>query len=208
MLCMTYFLTAISLEQQKLQKMLDDFQHQIQNIQSGISTKVQDHYFHSLDVAIKNFYQVEKQCQARKVDMYLIPAIYEKSPPSDQLLAELESLKSNSIELFMAMQEQFGSCFDMGVSTIGEVCNAMKQYCELQQAILTKEETELVPMAQQSLPFDVWFSISAQCLADQESVKGREKSRGRENPSKKLLENAAKNHLPENGKSMVQHAPC
>lgn len=175
---MTYFLTAISLEQQKMQKILDDFKHQIQSIQSDISTKVQDHYFHSLDVTIKNFYQVEKQSQTRKVDLYLIPAIHKTTQSTDQILTELASLKSSSLELFMGMQQQIGLCFDKGVSTMGELCNAMKKYCEIQQAILTKEETELVPMAQQSLPFDVWFSISAKCLSDQEKVKDQEKLKG------------------------------
>ncbi|HEY8099610.1 MAG TPA: hypothetical protein VIF82_02560, partial [Burkholderiaceae bacterium] len=106
---------------------------------------------HSIDVTIKNFYQVEKQSQARKVDLYLIPAIHETVPSTDQILAELASLKSSSMKLFMDMQQQIGLCFDKGVSTMNELCNAMKEYCEIQQAILTKEEKELVPMAQQSL---------------------------------------------------------
>lgn len=208
MLCMTYFLTAISLEQQKMQKILDDFKHHVQSMQSGISTKVQDHYFHSLDVTIKNFYQVEKQCTTRKVDMYLIPAIHEATAPAGKILAELESLKSSSMELFVEMQKQIGSCFDKGVSTMGELCNAMNQYCELQQTILTKEETELVPMAQQALPFDVWFSISAKCLADQENVKGREKlkSDDNENSSKKILKNIEKNYMHEKSKPAIQYA--
>ncbi|MGZ5788840.1 MAG: hypothetical protein ACXWJF_05265 [Burkholderiaceae bacterium] len=158
-----------------MQKILDDFAHHIQDIQTDISTTVQDHYFHSLDVTVKNFYQVEKTCQARKVDLYLIPAIHKSTQSTDKILAELDSLKSVSMELFMTMQQQFGECFDKGVSAMNELCDAMKKYCEIQQAILTKEETELVPMARQSLPFDVWFSISAECLADQEKVKGQEK---------------------------------
>lgn len=206
MLCMTYFLTAISLEQQKLQKILDEFKHQIQNIQSDISTKVQDHYFHSLDVTIKNFYQVEKQCQARKVDLYLIPAIHNTPMPADQILHELESLKSNSMELFMEMQKQIEACFDNGVLTMSELCNAMKQYCEIQQAILSKEETELMPMAQQSLPFDVWFSISAKCLTDQETVKGKDKSRINQKLEEKFQKNSGKNMAAEKNKPSLQFA--
>jgi hemerythrin-like domain-containing protein len=206
MLCMTYFLTAISLEQQKLQKILDEFKHQIQNIQSDISTKVQDHYFHSLDVTIKSFYQVEKQCQARKVDMYLIPAIHNTAMPADHILDELESLKSNSMELFMEMQKQIEVCFDNGVLTMSELCNAMKQYCEIQQTILSKEETELMPMAQQALPFDVWFSISAKCLADQETVKGKEKSSINQNSEKKFQKISGKNIAIDKNKHSVQFA--
>jgi hemerythrin-like domain-containing protein len=199
---MTYFLTAISLEQQKMQRILDDFKHHIHGIQSDISTKLQDHYLHSIDVTIKNFYQVEKQSQARKVDLYLIPAIHETVPSTDQILAELASLKSSSMKLFMDMQQQIGLCFDKGVSTMNELCNAMKEYCEIQQAILTKEEKELVPMAQQSLQFDVWFSISAQCLADQEKVKDREKLNGIHHSSKKI----PKNNVIEKNRPSVQYA--
>jgi hemerythrin-like domain-containing protein len=204
MLCMTYFLTAISLEQQKMQKILDEFKHNIQDIQSGISTKVQDHYFHSLDVTIKNFYQMEKQCHARKVDLYLIPAIHQSTPSTEQILSELESLKSGSMELFTSMQQQFEACVDKGVSTIGELCNAMKEYCELQQAILTKEETELLPMATQSLPFDVWFSISAECLADQEKRKSRGKLKGMENFPRRSF--TSEEMSSEKNKAMVQCA--
>lgn len=189
MLCMTYFLTAISLEQQRLQKILDDFQHHIQSVQSGISTKMQDHYFHSLDVTIKNFYQIEKQCQASKIDLYLLPAIHDTAGSADEIVAELESLKSSSMELFMEMQQQIAACFDQGVLTMGELCTAMKRYCEIQQTILAKEKTELVPRAQQSLPFDVWFSISAKCLADQENVKPRKQAKSDLDSPKKFLKN-------------------
>lgn len=173
MLCMTYFLTAISLEQQKLQKILDDFKKQINEIQSDISTKVQHHYFQAVEMTIKNFYRVEKQCQTRKVDLYLIPEIHKTSKPTEQILAELESLKSRSMTLFIDMQQQLGSCVDKGIETMEELFGAMQLYCEMQQAILQKEEQELVPMAQQVLPFDAWFSMSTKCMEDQAKNKTR-----------------------------------
>jgi hypothetical protein len=203
---MTYFLTAISLEQQRLQKILDDFKNHIQGVQAGISTKMQDHYFQSLDVTIKNFYQVEKQCQERKVNMYLIPAIHETTKPADEILAELEFLKANSVNLFMEMQQQFGSCFDKGVTTMAELCNAMQRYCDMQQTILSKEEKELVPMAQQSLPFDVWFSISAKCLADQESSRDRDRVKSDGNAAKKFTKGIGGTYVLEMPKQTVQHA--
>jgi hemerythrin-like domain-containing protein len=202
---MTYFLTAISLEQQKLQKILDDFQHHIQGVQSGVSTIVQDHYFHTLDATIKNFYQIEKQCQTRKVDMYLIPAIHQAAGSADQIVSELESMKSSSMEVFMEMQKQLASCFDKGVSTMGELCNAMKQYCEIQQAIMMKEETELVPMAQQALPFDVWFSISAKCLSDQENGRKGEISKEAQNTLKKFPKSSELPYFLEKNKPVPQH---
>jgi hypothetical protein len=203
---MTYFLTAISLEQQRLQKILDDFKNHIQNVQAGISTKMQDHYFQSLDVTIKNFYQVEKQCQERKVNMYLIPAIHETTKPADEVLAELEFLKSNSVNLFMEMQQQIGSCFDKGVTTMAELCNAMQRYCDMQQTILSKEEKELLPMAQQSLPFDVWFTISAKCLADQENSKDRERAKTDRASEKKFPKGIESAYVLDMPKQTVQHA--
>ena len=172
---MTYFLTAISLEQQKLQKILDDFKNHVHEVQTGISTKVQHHYFQSLEITIKNFYHVEKQCKTRKVDLYLIPAIHNTAQPAEQILSELESLKASSMNLFVDMQQQISSCVDKGIETMEELFCAMQQYCEMQQTILKKEEQELVPMAQQVLPFDVWFSMSAKCLADQEKNNKRTK---------------------------------
>jgi hemerythrin-like domain-containing protein len=205
MLCMTYFLTAVSLEQQKLQKILDEFKHHVQSIQSDIST-VQDQYFHSLEVTIKNFYRLEQQCQARKVDRYLIPAIHKTTQSTEQLLAELDSLKSSSVELFIGMQQQAGACFDKGVATMNEVYNAMQKYCDIQQAILAKEEQELVPMAQQLLPFDVWFSISAKCLADQENVKKQEKTSSNHVSPRKYSRTGERRHTVERTKAALRYA--
>jgi hypothetical protein len=206
MLCMTYFLTAVSLEQQKLQKILDEFKNHVQSIQSDMST-VQDHYFHSWDATIKNFYQVEKQCKARKVDRYLIPAIHKTTKSTEQLLAELESLKSSSVDLYMDMQKQIGACFDKGVATMNGLYSAMQQYCEIQQAILCKEEKELVPMAQQLLPFDVWFSISTECLADQENVKKQEKLMPLHDSPRRFSRAADKQLIPEKNKAAIRYAP-
>jgi hypothetical protein len=169
MLSTTYFLTALSIEQRKLHKILTDFQQHLQAVQSGISASVQEHYFDSLETAIKNFYQLENHCHERKIDLYLIPAIDKSAKDADQILAEIELLKSRSMNIFIDMQEKVEACFDQGISTVEAMCGAMKQYCDIQQAILTKEKNELVPMAQQRLPVDVWFSISAKCLADQDA---------------------------------------
>jgi hypothetical protein len=57
-------------------------------------------------------------------------------------------------------------------------------------------------MAQQSLPFDVWFSISAKCLADQEKDRDREKLSHIHNSSKKILMNS----MLEKNKPSAQYA--
>ena len=106
----------------------------------------------------------------------------------------------------MEMQKHIEACFDNSVLTMSELCNAMKQYCEIQQTILSKEETELMPMAQQALPFDVWFSISAKCLADQETVKGKEKSKINQVTEKKYQKSSSKNMAIDKNKLPLQFA--
>jgi hypothetical protein len=167
MLSTTYILTAISVEQKKLGKAFTELKKHIQNIQSEIVAKVQENYFQSFETAIKTFFQIEKRCHERKMEMYVLPAVNLWAQDQDPVLTDLADLRSSSTDLFIEMQKQLNLCFESGLSTVGSICNVMKSYCEIQQTILAKEEKELIPLALQRLPFDVWFSIASQCLSDQ-----------------------------------------
>lgn len=162
MLTATYSLVTIAAEQERVRSILRRVQQYLQTTWDGL----QHIDFGFLDTAFGKLLQLDKYCQSRKIEMYLIPALRRASKEADALIIELELLTAKSADTLRSVGEQLASTFDLSSVKVNEICHAMELYCGNVAIRLEKEDKELFPLAQRLFSVDDWFSIAAQFLAD------------------------------------------
>ena len=119
-----------------------------------------------LESALKKLTQFDQYCHARKVELYVIPAVRGATTEVDSLLAELESMSAHGVAILQSAQEQLHQAFDQGVAKLKDLWRAMEFYCDNLLKRLAKEEEELLPMIGRLLSIDEWFEIAAKFLRD------------------------------------------
>jgi hemerythrin-like domain-containing protein len=162
MLTATYSLVAISTEQKNTRSILHTLH---QYIQSCLS-KLQELDPGKLESALNKLTQFDRYCHARKVEMYVIPAVRGATREVDSLLAELESMSARGVDILRSVQNQLRQAYEQGIAKINELCNSLEIYCDNLLKRLAKEEEELLPMVGRLLTVDEWFSIAAKFLSD------------------------------------------
>ncbi len=170
MLTATYSLVAISAEQKNARSILSTLRQYIHSCWKSL----QDLDLVKIEAAFNKLTQFDQYCHARKVEMYVIPAVRGATREVDSLLAELESMSARGIDILRSVQDQLRQAFDQGIVKINELCNAMEVYCDNLFKRLAKEEEELLPMVGRLLTVDEWFPIAAKFLKDDaENLKRR-----------------------------------
>lgn len=162
MLTATYSIVTISAEQKSARSILSRLRQYIQSC----LTRLQEIDLPKLESTLNKLTQFDQYCHARKVELYVIPAIRGTTHEVDSLLAELESMSARAVDILKSAQEQLRQAFDQGVEKINELCSAMEIYCDNLLKRLAKEEEELMPMVGRLLSVDEWFALAAKFLSD------------------------------------------
>ncbi|HJW54744.1 MAG TPA: hemerythrin domain-containing protein [Burkholderiaceae bacterium] len=169
MLTATYSLVAISAEQKNAQTILRKLRQYIQ----ACVKKLQEVDISKLETMFNKLTQFDQYCHARKVEVYLIPAIRGATHEVDSLLAELESMSARAITILKSVQDHLRQAWGQGVDKIQELYNAMEIYCDNLLTRLTREEQELLPILERLFSIDEWFAIAAKFLSDDADQKNR-----------------------------------
>jgi len=162
MLTTTYSLVAISTEQKNVLSLLSRLQHTIRQCWENLK----EFDLPQLEAALNQLTQFDRYCQARKVELYVIPAVRGVAEEVDVLLAELESMTACGVAILRSVKEQLRHAIEEGADKLNELCKTMEVYCEHLFKRLAKEENELLPMVGRILTPEEWFPIAAKFLLD------------------------------------------
>jgi hemerythrin-like domain-containing protein len=169
MLTVTYSLVTISAEQKNVRNLLFRLRQDIENCLK----KLQELDLTKVEAILNKLAQFDRYSHARKVEVYVIPAIRGTAHEVDLLLAELESMSAQAIVILKAAQERLRQAFVRGIDEVRELYRAMQVYCDSLLNRLAKEEEELLPMVGRLLSIDEWFPIAAQFLSDDDNARRR-----------------------------------
>lgn len=161
MLTATYTLVAVSNEQKNARIILSQLRLYIDECMKRI---------HELDLTkieaiLNHLNQFDQYCRARKFELYLIPSIRGTAVEIDHLVGELESISTRAMETLKEVRERLLHSLEANIETCGELCHAMKVYCDNLLGRLTKEE-ELLPLLGRMLSNEQWFPIATQFLSE------------------------------------------
>lgn len=162
MLTATYSLVAIAAEQKTTYSILAKLKQYIQGTLDGRQSVDPA----ALESAIDRLAQFDIYCHSRKVEVYVIPALRSSTEDVDQLLTELESLSAAARRILASLQQRIERAIQWGTAEVNQMCLAMEQYCDKMFRRLAKEEQQLLPVVNQLLSNEEWFSLGAQFLSD------------------------------------------
>ena len=161
MLTATYALISLSVEQKRAHNLLSTVQQLFQN-SSADRQRIDPTILESV---VSQFTKLDESCHRRKVEVYVIPAIQKATKEADSLLAELESLSAIGLRILRSVRERVRQAFDQGVIEVKELYSSIELYCTNLLQRLTKEEEELLPLAERVISSEEWFAIGAQFLS-------------------------------------------
>lgn len=163
MLTATYSLVTISAEQKNVRNLLSRLREYI----DACVKSLKEPDLGKIETALNKLTQFDRYCHARKVEMYLIPSVRGMAHEIDALLAELESMSARAIEMLKTAQEKLLQVVEQGIEKVRELFRVMQNYCDNLLKRFAREEEELLPLLEQRLPGDQWFSIAAKFLSDE-----------------------------------------
>lgn len=174
MLTATYSLVAIAAEQDKSRAMLSRLQQYLQSTWKGL----QSIDFSFLESAFGKLMQFDKYLGTRKLERFLIPSLRHAGRDAENLVAELDALRSKGAGILRSIGEQLAEAFESSAVKINRICHAMESYCGTVLVRLEREERELIPLARRMFSIDDWFTVAAQFLSDDGDADGRQRSVG------------------------------
>jgi len=118
-----------------------------------------------LESVVSQLTKLDESCHRRKVEVYVIPAIQKATKEADPLLAELESLRAIGLRILGAVKERLRQTFGHRVIEVKELYSSIELYCNNLLQRLTKEEEELLPLAERVISSEEWFAIGTQFLS-------------------------------------------
>ncbi|WP_420474605.1 hypothetical protein [Noviherbaspirillum sp. ST9] len=163
MLTTTYSMVVLSSEQQNTRRILGKLEQYLHNA-SWLCADGVDRVW--LERVLHKVMKVDKYCQQRKVELYVIPALRQAPSEVAGLLDRIDALCNDAMRILLHVCSQMeravaGSCAD-----VIALVNAIELYCRQMTARLSFEEDELFPAARQLLSTEAWFQIAASCLSD------------------------------------------
>lgn len=162
MLTATYSFVAISAEQKIARSILARLKQYVQSTLSNLQTIDVG----TLESTLSRLAQFDSYCRARKVEMYVIPAMRGSSAEADQLIVELESFSVAAMHSLTSLYDSLHRVLEQETVEIVQLRVAMEQYCDKLFKRFAKEEEELFPLAHRWLSTDAWFAIGTQFLSD------------------------------------------
>lgn len=175
MLTTTYSMVVLSSEQQNTRRILGKLEQYLHNA-SWLCADGVDRVW--LERVLHKLMMVDKYCQQRKVELYVIPALRRMSSDAVGLLERLDALCAEVMRILLRVCSQMeravaGSCAD-----VIALVTAIELYCQQVTARLSLEEDELFPAARQLLSTEAWFQIAASCLSDSNARHPQERASG------------------------------
>jgi hypothetical protein len=167
MLTTTYSMVVLSSEQQNARRILEKLEQYLQSA-AWMCAYGLDRVW--LERVLHKLMRVDKYCQQRKVERYVIPALRQASADADGLLERLDAIGSDAMRILLYVCSQF-ECVATGSETgsdidVGRLVTTIELYCRHVLARLSLEEDELFPAARHLLSTEAWFQIAARCLSD------------------------------------------
>jgi hypothetical protein len=174
MLCTTYVLTTIYLEQRtardKLQRLHTDTLSCLeQQPACGLG---------QLDALLESVFGFDSEFRARKIDAHVIPALSARKSGQAFLLGKLLQLKESAASALRASCEQMDTL--LGDMSVEDIVLSLSHYCDLILETLDKEAEELLPLLPSLLRDEDWFSIAARLSR---SVPGRMRAETSHSPA-------------------------
>jgi hemerythrin-like domain-containing protein len=163
MLTTTYSLIVINLEQKITQKMLLALEINMRNAHCNKDQKIDLSHIKTI---VSKFVQFDTYFHTRKIEIYVIPAIRKATENVNALLAELDSLSVQAMSIIRHAYEQIQLAIGKENIKVDALFSSMEQYCQNLLRIMSKEEEQLLPVAQGLLTGEEWFSIAVQCMSD------------------------------------------
>lgn len=161
MLTATYSLLSLSVEQKSVHKLLSSIQQLVQDSCAGkrcIDPPI-------LESAISQLTKLDEFFRQRKLEIYVIPAIRKATQEADSLLIELESLSAIGLAILESVRQQVRQGSNQSVTEVKTLYSSIELYCNHLFRRLSKEEDELLPLAQRVISSEEWFSIGIQFLS-------------------------------------------
>lgn len=163
MLTATYSLLSLSVEQKSVHKLLSSIQQLVQDSWAG--KRCIDPPIPILESVISQLTKLDEFFRQRKLEIYVIPAIRKATQEADSLLIELESLNAIGLGILESVRQQVRQGFNQSVTEVKTLYSSIELYCNHLFRRLSKEEDELLPLAQRVISSGEWFSIGIQFLS-------------------------------------------
>lgn len=160
MLTATYTLVALSVEQTNMRVSLHAVQQLVQKSYARQTALTSGQAGYVCDT-LRALYE---QCQRRKLDRFLLPALRRASSGADGLVAELDQLSRNAVEALATANR----LLQKGIDTEERVeafCTAVERFCAALSLRFEREELELFPVARAAIAGETWFAMAHQMLA-------------------------------------------
>lgn len=162
MLTATYALLTLSVEQNKERSFISRILHYLRSN----AAKPEEIDPARLQLQLDELTRFAESRHQHKVDACLIPAVRKATSEAAPLLADLESLSRNGSKMLRSVHRRMRLAFVHGSAHIKLLCRTMERYCQNLLARLTKEEQELLPLAQRVISSEEWFTIGTMFLSD------------------------------------------
>ena len=161
MLTATYSLVAIAAEQEKARKLLCKLQQYVQTAWKGL----QGLDFPFLETAFGKLTRLENYCRSRKLELYLMPVLRAASQEAEELVLELEGLRSRCTDVIRHIGRQLRGVTTLGAAGASGLLQSMETYCSCLSTRFEREEKELLPLARRLLSVEDWFTIATNFLS-------------------------------------------
>lgn len=120
----------------------------------------------TLDEALSRVAEFDAYWRARKLDLYLLPAMRGASQEVDQLLNELDAAASAAQRTLTAAFDCLQRALEQGGIDVADILPVLEQYAREVAARFAREEERLFPLAERWLSNDAWFAIGTKLLSD------------------------------------------
>ncbi|MDX1400586.1 MAG: hemerythrin domain-containing protein [Kiloniellales bacterium] len=96
-----------------------------------------------------------------KESSHLFPALRRRNEASGRVIDSLEEDHRKVGELHQELREALQSCRETGLEGLPDLCDSVEAYCRLEWDHMSREETEILPVASKCLSSEDWRDIDA-----------------------------------------------
>jgi hemerythrin-like domain-containing protein len=173
MLTATYALVTLSVEQKKSRGTLAGLHQELQSCVRSPETALHS----SIERILDQLVQFDEGCHWRNLELYVIPALRSAAAEGAALIAELESLSAAGEKNLGLVRYHLRQAYQQGSVGVLEMAAAMDRYCQSLMQRLTREESELLPLAEHVISSEEWFEIAAQFISHEAESQTRRQAR-------------------------------
>ncbi|HEY5800050.1 MAG TPA: hypothetical protein VIT92_07505 [Burkholderiaceae bacterium] len=155
MLTSTYAMVAFSVEQAMLRNEI---------VSCRLQAREQLRPGGAFDNVLAALDRVQRLCQWRKLELYLLPALRQAGRAAEDILQEAAAMGQRAAQILASLRTRVAGALYGENLAPAEVGAAAELYCLLQLERLKHEEKSLFPLAQRVLSSENWFAIARQLM--------------------------------------------